>query len=251
MPATPSRVPGRPGVSTPNGPCSTRVQAMRMPASSARSCSRLSRTLERTLRAGPRTVPGRVRRIGVDADMVPERARRPAGTRGAGEIQRLRHGAAVLEHAGGLDEGGVGRLLRRLDRGHQGRDVDRRIRERTDHGAQGRWVQCRRVALHVHHHVMPGLRVQFAQRRMHPVGAGGQRRVGHDGGTAGLAHRLGDFGVGAGNRDGADPRLLRTVHHVHDHGQANDIGQRLAGQPGGSHARGNDDDGVQRRHSRV
>ncbi len=229
------------GVSTPNGACSTRAQAMRMPASSARSCSRLSRRssgLAAARRKRQRRAP-----VGVDADMVPARPVAPRD-RHPGEIQRRRDGAAAVEGAGGLHDRGSGRLLVRIDRRHQRGDIESRIGQRRQHGAQVDRRDTRQIALQVDHDVVPPLRIQFRQRRVHPVGAARQRRIGQHRDAARRAHRVGDLRIAAGHGDRADIRLPPAVQHMHDHRPAMDVGQRLARQPRGGHAGGNDDDWV-------
>ena len=73
--------------------------------------------------------------------------------------------------------------------------------------------------------------------------------AGHDRPAAGLFHRRGDgFRIGR-HHDRADAGRLRAPQHMHDHRQAGDIGQRLAGQAGGGHAGRDEDDGVGHRTS--
>ena len=89
------------------------------------------------------------------------------------------------------------------------------------------------------------MRLTASNTRSEPDGVVGAR---HDGLAAGGPNRSQDLlrvgrddhAAGLG-RHGAAP-------HVHDHRLAIDIGQRLAGQPGRLHARGNDDQGL--RHGR-
>ena len=91
---------------------------------------------------------------------------------------------------------------------------------------------------------MRAVRVEDLQRRVDPVRAGGQIRVGQDGAGAGALHGGGDGRVAAGHGDRADRGELRPAQHVDDHGRAGDVGQRFAGQAGGRHAGGDQDDRV-------
>ena len=108
---------------------------MRMPASSARSCSRLSRALQRRLAAARRS--GRARRGGRRRCRYgASAARRPTGSAArekysAGETARPRSNA----QAAFTTDGSVGLLVRR-DRCDQGGDVEGRVGQRRQHGAQ-------------------------------------------------------------------------------------------------------------------
>ena len=61
----------------------------------------------------------------------------------------------------------------------------------------------------------------------------------HHGFAAMGCHGGRDFGRVGGDRHAADSGRLRPAQHMDDHRQAADIGQRLAGQPRGGHAGGN------------
>ena len=74
------------GVSTPSGTVSTRPTSMRMPASSARSCSSFSRCLQRRRRQRHEALQRRAA-VGIDADVMIERAL-AVRRGGAGEIER-------------------------------------------------------------------------------------------------------------------------------------------------------------------
>ena len=69
-------VPGPPAYRRRTAPCSMRAQAIRMPASSARSCSRLLPPLQRCRRQRD-VARQRGAAVGVDADMMPARAVAP------------------------------------------------------------------------------------------------------------------------------------------------------------------------------
>ena len=72
--------------------------------------------------------------------------------------------------------------------------------------------------------------------------------AGHDRQAAGLFDAGCDhFGIGR-NCYPAMLCGLRTPHHVDDHRQAGNVGERLAGQPGRRHAGGNEDKDVAVRH---
>ena len=98
--------------------------------------------------------------------------------------------------------------------------------------------------MQVDHHIVVPVWVELGQRRVDAVGTARQRGVGHHRDPAFRANGLGDLGIGTGDRDRPDVGLARTVEHVQDHGPAMDDGQRLAGQAGGGHAGGDDDDRV-------
>ena len=66
----------------------------------------------------------------------------------------------------------------------------------------------------------------------------------HDGAPAGFFDG-GRNCFGVGRHHGlADLGLLRTPHHVHDHRQTMNVGERLAGKPGRGHAGGDQDKGL-------
>ena len=85
--------------------------------------------------------------------------RRPRGSARA-RSRAPAHRAAAVERAGGLHHRGQRRLLLRIDRRDQRRDIEAGIRERRQHGAQIRRRDARQVALQVHHHVVPALRIE-------------------------------------------------------------------------------------------
>ena len=57
-------------------------------------------------------------------------------------------------------------------------------------------------------------------------------------------HRDRDIRRIGGDRHAADTGRLRPPQHMDDHRQAGDVQQRLAGQPGGGHAGGNQHQGA-------
>jgi hypothetical protein len=171
---------------------------------------------------------------------VPPRCRRP------GEIERAAHRPARREDGDGLDDIGVAAFLVLRDLGGQRTDIDRGVGERRQRGPQHLGGDGRQVALQVHCHIVPFVRVEFLQGPEHPVRTGRQPGVGQDRGTAGGADGVGDDLLGRGDQDRPDLRLDRAAPDVDDHRLAMDVGQRLVGQPGGGESRGNDDDGVAR-----
>ena len=118
-----------------------------------------------------------------------------------------------------------------------------RHRERRQHGGQVIRRNARQIALQVDDDVVGAGGIEALQRGMNTVGAGGQRRVGEDGSAAGGGNGFGNLGLGAGHRNRPQSRVPGPVQHMDDHRQAADIGQRLAGQTGGSQAGGDQDDG--------
>ena len=153
---------------------------------------------------------------GVDPEMVPERAR-AVRHHGAGEIKGGRQLPARREGADGLHDGRRGGLVGALDGRHQRADVV--PRHRAEGRAQIFRRQGRQVALEVHHHVVPSLRVELAQGGVDPVGAGGEVGIGHHRGPAGAAHGVGDLRLAAGDRDRSDGGLLGEAEHADDHGR--------------------------------
>jgi hypothetical protein len=76
------------------------------------------------------------------------------------------------------------------------------------------------------------------------VGAGGVVGAGHHGLPAGAGHGLGDGGRVGGDRHGADAGLHGAAPHMHDHGLARDVGERLVGQARRAEARGDQNEGI-------
>ena len=91
---------------------------------------------------------------------------------------------------------------------------------------------------------MPPVRVERRERGMHPVGPGWQCRIGQHRPSARGAHRLNDLRIARRDGDGTDSRLPPAIEHMENHRPAGDVRQRLAGQPGGGHPRGNNDNWV-------
>ena len=73
-------------------------------------------------------------------------------------------------------------------------------------------------------------------RLVDAVGAEGCSGAGHHRLAAMGGHDRGDLRRIGCHRDPADAGGLGAPHHMHDHRQARDIGERLAGQAGGGHA---------------
>ena len=176
------------GVSTPNGPCGTWAQPMRMPASSARNCSRRSRCSSGDSGSATKRASAGAA-IGVDADVVPARPGAPGDRRRARNTARGAIAAPSANSAGGLDERLGGGLRVRQEGHHQGGDVDLRVGQRGQHGAQAGGRHGGQVALQVHHHVVRARRIERGQRGVHAVGARGQDGIGQHRRAAGGAHR--------------------------------------------------------------
>ena len=163
------------------------------------------------------------------------------GRGGAGEIERAQP-VRRDRRADDLHHIRIGALLVLDDFGGQRRDIDRRIVQQSDRGTQivGR-IERRQIALHVHHHPDFSVRIGDLQRLEDAVGAGGMVGAGHQRAGAGLFDRGQDrFGIGRHDHL-AEVRRLGAPDHMLDHRLAGDVGQRLAGQPGGRHA-GRDQD---------
>ena len=136
--------------------------------------------------------------IGVDADMVPARARAP-GDRLAREVERRRDGlpgsnaqaAFTKETVVGLVLVAIGTTSVPMSQSGSasGSSTSRRPSA----------VERRQIALQVHHHVVPAVRIEFAPGREDPVGTDGRRD------RSALprrrrAHALGDLRIAAGDR---------------------------------------------------
>ena len=229
--------------------CRRSSTSMRMPASSARSCSSFSRCSSGD---GGRRDEARERRaaIGVEPDMVIERP--VAGGRGgAGEIERAqpplpRSACHDLHHVR------VGALLRARDLGRQrarcrrpGRRAARARRAMSAGASVGR-SPCTLTMMSAR-----PLRIgvcSASKMRSEPEAWSAAR---HHRAAAGLLDAGGDRLRIGRDHDRPDVRRLRAAHHVHDHRLAGDIGQRLAGQPGRGHAGRDQDENVGDRPSVV
>ena len=110
----------------------------------------------------------------------------------------------------------------------------------SDDGADGSRIDGGQIALQVHHHVMAPPRIECLRGREHAVRAGGQLGVGEHGAAAGLLHDLGDLALGRRHDHRTHIGRDRLPPHPHDHRHARDVGERLARQAGGRHARRND-----------
>ncbi len=127
-----------------------------------------------------------------------------------------------------------------MDHGRKRGDVGRAVDQRSKALANRMGIDGRQVALHVDDESDLAGRIEFFQRFEDAVGTGFMVRPRH--------HRLAAMrldGIEHGLRVGGDDhpsqfRLLRPAQYLHDHRQAGDVGQRLAGQPGRRHARGNE-----------
>ena len=142
-------------------------------------------------------------------------------------------------------------LLRFVDLGGQGRDIDCRIVERHQRRRDVGRRDRRQIALHIDDDSHPAFWIDHTERLENAIGAGRVIGPGHDGPPAGLLHRRGDDLVVAGYHDWAELGRLGASEHLHDHRQAGDIGQRLAGQPGRGHAGRDEDEDVVGRHRKA
>ena len=137
---------------------------------------------------------------------------------------------------------GLGVLL-----GHDGGDVATRlVGQQLDAGVQHLRADERHVALQIDHHVVGPVRIQLRQGRQDAVGSGRQPRVGQHRPAAGGGHRPGDLRIAGRHGHVSGSGAFGATHDPDDHGHAVDVGQRLAGQPRGGHARRDDHDRIHR-----
>ena len=142
-----------------------------MPASSARSCSRLSRRSSGARRQ--RDEAGQRRAAeGIDADMVPARPVAPRDRLRARNTAPARPSRPRSNAQAAFTNGRSVGLLLRVDRRHQRADVERRVGQRRQHQCADTPAGCvGKIALQVHHHVVPPLRIELRQRGVHAVRA--------------------------------------------------------------------------------
>ena len=147
---------GRPGYRRRAGRVSTMVMSIRMPASSARSCSSFSccssgdgRQRHEPLQRGAA--------IGIEADVV---VARPVaiGRRGAGEIERAQPAARRSASRPPSPRSGLGASSSVWICGGQRRDVDGGVVERRQHGADVVRRDGGKVALQIDHDLGLGRR---------------------------------------------------------------------------------------------
>ncbi len=170
-----------------------------------------------------------------------EMVARPRRHLGAREIKRSCNAGARRQRQHGLHHIGVATLVVLGDGAHRRRDIDIRIVQYPDTGSYDDGVEGRQIALEVHHGVMSALRVESLERRENAVRAGWQIRIGQHRLPTSRCDRVRDLRLRAGHHDRADPGLLGATQALNNHRQAGDIGQRLARQARGRHARGNQD----------
>src|SRR3954452_9849573 len=180
--------------------------------------------------------------IGVKSDVMVERSV-ARGRGGSGEIECTQPaGHDWSTHH--LDHVWIGALLRFVDLGGQRRDIDcgivERHQRRCDVGGRDR----RQIALHVNDDSHPAFWIDYTERLENAIGAGRVIGPGHDGPPAGLFHSRRDDLVVARHHHGAEAGGFGAPEHLHDHRQAGDIGQRLAGQPGRGHPGRDEDEDV-------
>ena len=243
-----ARVPGRPAYRRRTAPCSTRAQAIRMPASSARNCSRLLAPFQRRFRQRDEARQ-RGAAVGIDADMVPARPVAPGDRLRARNTAPARPRWPRSNAQAAFTNGrqcsppppiAIGATSVPISKPGSASGVST--------GRRYAGGMRRQIALQVHHHVVPPSRIEFGQRGVHAIGAAtaapdrsaprGRRR---------RAPRRRSRRRRRPPRPGRYPPRAPRSQHMHDHRPAVDVGERLAGQPGGGHAGGDDDDRVQRR----
>ena len=231
------------GVSTPSGAASTMATSMRMPASSARSCS--SRSRRSSGEGGSATKRGERRAaVGVEADVVQKRPfapRRP----GAGEVERAKPARPTAAPTALTTLGSSFSSARMIGAASVAMSTAgsssgaRQARTRS-------FLDRRQVALNVDD---SRRRRRRDRRRRAPRRCGRTRTDGRRGScTARPPAASTARGPRAGRRSPRPPARasasMRPSPDVHDHRLAADVGERLARQPGRSHARGNENDGL-------
>ena len=164
------------GASTPRGAVSTIAMSMRMPASSARNCSKLLAPFERRRRAGHKTSQ-RLAPIGVKTDVMEELALAP-GRAGAGEIERPQS-AGTDFGSDRLDDIRIILFLFARDRSGERRDVDLAVGKGRKARSHDRSLDRRKIALHVDHNVVVPRRIDqdSALRKCGRSRMGAQRRL--------------------------------------------------------------------------
>ena len=224
------------GVSTPNGTPSATAASIRHAGFQRAQLFQFFPFLQRARRQADK--PGEDRAApGVDADMVPDR---PGAGRGGspGEVQRPADRGAVREAHDRLDDIRVV-AFRRIDGRHdKGGDIDRRFAQRGECGPDQGGFDRGQVALKVDDGAVTALRIVGLRRRVDPVRARRQVRIGHHGLAAGMLDCLGDRPVAAGNDDRSDVRRDRPAPDMDDHRRARNCRKRFVrqprrGQPGG------------------
>jgi hypothetical protein len=160
-----------------------------------------------------------------------------------GEVERPETARRDLA-AHHLDHVRISPLILPSNDGNQGRQIDVSVGKWGDRSRDGCRIDRRQVALHVHDHVVPPLRVELFHSLEDAVGAGRMVSPGHDRLPAGARHGLSDLGRIGRDRHRPDPRFHRPAPHVDDHGLASDVGQRLVGQARCGHTGRDEDEGV-------
>jgi len=174
---------------------------------------------------------------------VVQQAALAPGSAGAGEIERSQPGRTEFSRDN-LDDVGIVLLLLARDRRREGRNVDRALGKGRQTSAHDRRLDRRQVALNVDHDIVNAIGVDQAQRLENAVRPGGVIGTGHDRFAPGRGDRLDDARIVRRHPDRSDLRLRRPAPDMQDHRRAVDVGERLSGQAGRVHARGDEDDGV-------
>jgi hypothetical protein len=166
----------------------------------------------------------------------------PAGRRGAGEVERAAEARLIRREADhGLDDVRVGAIGRVVGRHRERAEIAAQPLDRCERAADhGRW-QRRQVALDVDDQLEAAVRVDLVERGTDPVGPRRQRRIGQDRPAARRLDRVADRRLGASHDDRSQPTGHRALPNPHDHRQAGDVEQRLAGQAGRRHSRRDQD----------
>ena len=231
-------------VSTPNGPCSIRTQAIRIPFSSARNCSRLSRRSSGTRRQ--RDDSGPARRVcrhksRHDASVAPgprESAWREKYSAGAIVWPRSKAQAALTkETAAASISSRIGTTSVPMS--------TFRIGQRRYDQTQALRVQRREITLQIDHDIVRpsgSSSANAACTRSDPDGSAGSVSTARPP-AARTAVTI--SGSPQATATGPISGLPPTLQHMHDHRLAADVGQRLAGQARGGHTGGDHDDWVQ------
>src|SRR5581483_6667762 len=168
--------------------------------------------------------------VGIDADMVEERAL-AVGRGGAGEIERAQRHSSLERGAHDLNHVGVGALLLARDDRRDGADVAVVVAQGGETAPHEAGVERGQVALEIDHDLDLALGVEGLDGLEHAVGTA--RVIGpcHQGLTAStqdrIAHRL---CIGC-DHDRPATRLGRAAPDMHDHRLAGNVGKRLVRKP--------------------
>jgi hypothetical protein len=178
-------------------------------------------------------------RCGADRERFEGSASRFAGhriarprNRCAAEVQRVVVAAAHQLHAVRVKQ-----FINRLDRRCQGRHRRGTGRQRLRHRLDAAHRRLRFIALQVDDHQVFPPRPQ-ARHLGKTIGAGGMFDPRHHHIDPAAIQRIRDACIVGGNHHLARAGSKRSLAYAHDHGNAGDLAQRLAGQALGCIARG-------------